>query len=168
MIRAPAPAPRRVAPALLLLAPLAGADGAVCAGLADLEWMLGEWQQASAGTVTRESWTRVSPDTFEGFGETLIAASGERRSAEALRLVRMQDDVFYLAKTSGNAMPVAFTLTGCGPGSATFENPAHDFPRRLHYEREGDGLSVAVSDGGERGFEIRFERHAPGGDEDDE
>jgi hypothetical protein len=43
------------------------------------------------------------------------------------------------------------------PTSATFENPAHDFPRMIRYTRRPDGaLEARVSDGGERGQTFVF------------
>ena len=139
------------------------ANAADCTDLAALEWMLGGWQQTTEKTLTRETWTRVSGSTFEGFGESLSADSGERRASESLRLVEMQGEVFFVAKVNHNERPVAFTLTACDEGSATFENPQHDFPRKLEYTLTGaDTLAVVVSDGGEGGFEIRFERRPAG------
>lgn len=138
----------------------AGADA--CANLKSLAWLLGDWEQVNDSTVTRESWQQVSENTFEGTGETLAVGSGKRRGSEALRLVSMQDAVFYLAKVGGNARPVAFALTSCAIGRATFENPEHDFPRKLEYSlTKDDQLNVAVSDGAGSGFEIDFVRRKP-------
>ena len=41
-----------------------------------------------------------------------------------------------------------------GPGFAVFENPAHDFPKRLSYRRTGQTLRVEV-DGDEQGKALR-------------
>jgi len=44
-------------------------------------------------------------------------------------------------------------------GRLVFENPTHDFPRRLEYTMQPDGgLEVSVSDGAERGFKLQFRR----------
>lgn len=146
---------------LLLAVPVRAGD---CGSLDALEWLLGDWEQAGDSTITRESWTRVSADTFEGIGETLAADSGERRAYESLRLVAMQSEVFYLAKTGGNARPVAFALSECARNQAVFENPEHDFPRRLEYRLSDQGyLEVAVSDGGRQGFGLTLTRR----DDDD-
>ena len=58
-----------------------------------------------------------------------------------------------------NDYPVAFRLTACEADRLVFENPGHDFPRRLEYRRvDGDRLEVHVSDGEERGFKLDFRR----------
>ncbi len=130
-----------------------------CASLDGLDWLLGQWEQVGETAITRETWTRVSAATFEGVGETLDAKDGSRRAWESLRLVAMRGQVFYLAKTKGNLRPVAFTLTECEEGVAVFDNPEHDFPRRLAYRlTEAGTLDVAVSDGGERGFALTLRR----------
>lgn len=86
---------------------------------------------------------------------------GALRESESLRLVVMAGEVYYLAKVPHNPLPVAFRLSEGGDRSAVFTNPDHDFPRRIEYHL-GDGvLTVRVSDGGEKGFELRFTRPAP-------
>jgi hypothetical protein len=78
---------------------------------------------------------------------------------EELRLVEMDGGVFYVAKVSHNELPVAFRLVECGADRLVFANPAHDFPRRLEYDRQADGrLSVRVSDGASQGFTLVFVR----------
>jgi hypothetical protein len=45
------------------------------------------------------------------------------------------------------------------PDSATFENPAHDFPKMIRYAKRGDGtLEARVSDGGQRAETFIFRR----------
>jgi hypothetical protein len=40
-----------------------------------------------------------------------------------------------------------------------FENPAHDFPKKLEYQLTGqETFTVRVSDGAERGFTLAFTR----------
>jgi hypothetical protein len=59
-----------------------------------------------------------------------------------------------------NELPVAFRLTSCADGAFVFANATHDFPRRLEYRQGGDGLSVRVSDGADKGFTLEFRRAA--------
>lgn len=87
-------------------------------------------------------------------------ADGAVVDSEALRLLQLADAVFYVAKVAHNPYPVGFRLTECGDGLLVFENPQHDFPRRLRYERTTvDRMTVTVSDGGAQSFELRFVRH---------
>ena len=122
---------------ILALILAAGLSPIVAAGPCDsvrtARWLLGEWVVSAGEKTTLETWKEVSPKTFEGRGETLSTAT--------------------------NDLPVAFKLTECSETSAVFENAGHDFPRRLEYRLAGeDRMVVRVSDGAEKGFEIRFTR----------
>jgi hypothetical protein len=50
----------------------------------------------------------------------------------------------------GGGAPVEFAMTNQSTRSIEFANPAHDFPQRIRYWREGDTLNaeIALIDGG--------------------
>jgi hypothetical protein len=128
--------------------PAAAAD---CAALEPLRWLLGDWQAEGSKTRFHESWRELDRQTFSGTGIERAKPDGAVKGAEDLRLVQMGDGVFYVSKVTHNELPVAFRLTTCADGVFVFENPAHDFPRRLEYRRGDDALTVRVSDGAEQG-----------------
>jgi len=140
------------------------AQAADCHALKHLTWLLGSWRAEAGGRAIREHWAPVSTETWEGYGETRArgaeGAPGDLLESETLRLVEMAGEVYYIAKVAHNALPVAFRLTQCGPSHAVFENPAHDFPRRIAYRLEQGTLIAEVSDGevGGKGFTLHFER----------
>ena len=143
----------------LACAPVALAAPGDCSRLETVAWLVGTWQAQSGERLLGETWASVSAITLEGRGVTRSAADGRVIDSEDLRLVAMGDGVFYVAKVAHNERPVAFRLTACADGRLVFENPAHDFPRRLEYRRvAADRLEVTVSDGGERGFRLDFSR----------
>lgn len=149
---------RALATAVALLAG-AAAQAGPCTSLEPARWLLGSWVADGGQRIVTETWTEASPTTFEGAGVTRDRTDGSVVDSEALRLVAMGDGVFYVAKVAHNAYPVGFRLTGCEAGRLVFENPGHDFPRRLEYRRvAGDRLEVHVSDGAERGFRLDFRR----------
>lgn len=149
-----------VATLALLLAPVWAASAhAACDSLDALRWLLGDWAADGSKTRFHESWQEVSPRTFEGTGVEQSKAGGKVKSSEMLRLVEMAGSVFYVSKVTHNDLPVAFRLSECAAGRFVFVNPAHDFPRRIEYER-GDGghLTVRVNDGADKGFTLEFAR----------
>lgn len=150
----------RLASAMLALAcasPLF-AQAQNCTSLGDLRWLLGNWHHADAGKQMTEQWRQVSAQTFEGVGLSR-AAAGSAVDTEMLRLAEMSGEIFYLAKVSHNTLPVAFKLTSCDVGTAVFENPSHDFPRRLEYRlMSADRLQVLVRGSGAKSYTLNFHR----------
>jgi hypothetical protein len=151
--------------ALLLIVLAACAEvaaAAQCSSLASMRWLLGDWLADGQKSTWRETWTEVGPHSWEGQGIETPKADPARASTEELRLVEMGDGVFYVAKVRRNELPVAFRLVECDESRLVFTNPAHDFPRRLAYERQPDGgLQVRVSDGADTGFTLDFARQSP-------
>jgi hypothetical protein len=140
--------------------PVHAADAAACDSLDTARWVLGTWVADDGENSVIEEWRSVASGTFEGSGRTVSRKTGAVVSSESLRLVAMSSAVYYIAKVSHNAYPVAFALTTCTAGRLVFENPGHDFPKRIVYSmRPNDGIEVEVSDGRDQGFMLRF-RHA--------
>jgi len=130
-----------------------------CHSIDSVEWLLGDWVADDGSNITIESWQKVSADTFEGVGESRGKKSNKLKSSEALRLVKMGNEVFYLAKPRQNDLPVAFKLTRCSGKRAVFENPMHDFPQKLDYQwSTEDKMIVTVSGSTGRSFSIQFVR----------
>lgn len=147
--------PLLAAAAILSSAP-AGAD---CGSLDELRWLLGEWTADGSKMTFHESWTALGPRNFEGTGIERSKPDGAVKSGEDLRLLEMAGGVYYISMVAHNELPIAFRLTTCAGGVFVFENPAHDFPKRLEYRRDGeDRLAVRVSDGGDKGFTLQFAR----------
>ena len=138
-----------------------GAAGADCGSLSSARWLLGDWVAEDAKAEFHESWVELGPRSFEGIGLERAKPGGEVRGSESLRLVEMAGSVFYIAKVAHNELPVAFRLVECSADRLVFENPAHDFPRRLEYRpKPDDRMTVAVGDGADEGFTLEFERVA--------
>ena len=151
--------PNRVLAGGALLVAAACAQAAPCSNLDPARWLLGEWATESGDQRILEVWREVSAKTFEGRGVTTARTDATVLDGEDLRLVAMLDAVYYVAKVAHNPYPVAFRMTVCEASRLVFENPTHDFPKRLEYALRPDGgLEVTVSDGVERGFKLQFRR----------
>ncbi|ALZ75133.1 DUF6265 family protein [Rheinheimera sp. F8] len=121
--------------------------------------LAGHWQSDAnqKGSYWQEQWSKLDVNNWQGQGRTVNQAGAET-GREELRLLRMSGQWFYLAKVSHNPLPVAFALTECSASRLQFDNPAHDFPKRLVYQADNDRLSVDVSDGAGKGFQLKFKR----------
>ena len=116
-----------------------------------LTWLEGTWISEADGTRVEERWTSPAGGAMLSTSRTL--RGGRMVAFEFLRIVARPGAVVYIAQPGGRP-PTEFALTSSGPGLAVFENPAHDFPKRLSYRRTGQTLAVEV-EGDEKGKPLR-------------
>ena len=128
--------------------------------LARFAWLQGAWLRTDLpdGESGHETWTRQSDGRYAGIG--VHQRANGARFEEQLQITTRGDDVVYIAQTPQNDARVAFALTASDADHAVFENPSHDFPTRIAYQRlSPDGLVVRI-DGDGRSAEFRFRRAA--------
>lgn len=109
----------------------------------DLAWMSGDWAVEQDGRWAEESWSRPRGGVMLGYGR--LGRGGEVRDFEFLRIQAGADGVpVYHAQPRG-APAVPFRLAAHDGTSASFENPAHDFPQRIRYVRADDVMTATIS-----------------------
>ena len=116
--------------------------------ISDLVWLAGDWQSASGGRAQiEEHWTRPAGGTMIGMGRTVV---GDKTAEfEFLRIEQRGNDLFYVANPNANCPQTDFKLTRLSGQEVIFENPAHDYPKRVIYRKNSDGSLVASVDAGE-------------------
>ena len=68
---------------------------------------------------------------------------------EYLRIEHRADGIYYVAHPKARCPGTDFKLTRASATEAVFENPEHDFPKRIIYRKgEADSMTASV-DGGE-------------------
>lgn len=72
---------------------------------------------------------------------------GRLTAFEFLCIVERNGTLVYSAMPNGRMPPTDFTLTAIDEASATFENPAHDFPKSIRYALRADGALEATIGG---------------------
>jgi hypothetical protein len=136
----------------------AGANPNARAGwtIADLGWMAGDWQTDPKGrAVSEEHWTRPAGGSMIGVSRTLV---GDRTASfEFLRIEVRGESIFYVASPQGRCPATDFKLTRLSGQEAVFENPEHDFPRRIIYRKNLEGGLSAIVDGGEGAKSEKFD-----------
>jgi hypothetical protein len=84
-----------------------------------------------------------------------------------LMVIRERDEgLVYVAHPSGQPS-AEFPASSVSEGRVVFENPGHDFPQRVGYERRGASLQAWVEgtrDGRTRRIEFPYRRAACAGD----
>lgn len=117
-------------------------------GIADLAWISGDWQTALGGRAQiEEHWTSVAGGSMMGMSRTV--AGDKTVEFEYLRIEQRTDGVYYVAHPKARCPGTDFKLTKASANEAVFENPQHDFPKRIIYRKSGDDSLTASIDGGE-------------------
>lgn len=134
----------------MLLALLAAAIAAP-----DLSWMAGDWVSCAPGEVVEERWLGPSGGALVGVNLTRTPTGD---SFEFLRVgPGAKGGVAFIARPGG-AAPTEFALVEAREGYARFEDPAHDFPKRIVYRRDGEAMVAAATDLQDKGPSWRFVR----------
>jgi hypothetical protein len=136
----------RVVMAALLA--LTAQRGAMAAEAPDLGWMAGHWCSEEGGRRVDELWLPPVGGALHGLSRTV--ADGSVESFEFLRIGHEKGTTTFYAQPNGVA-PTGFTLSAHGADWARFENPAHDFPNRIEYRRDGEALNAQISGPGTEG-----------------
>lgn len=120
------------------------------------EFFNGTWQVD--GKQTFEQWETCG-DSFTGRGYRKTD-DGEK-TTETLEIRLIDGKIYYLATVpdQNDGQTVRFELTEFSDDQYTFENPLHDFPKKIIYKKEGPGiLLVTVLGEGEKGFSFKMIR----------
>lgn len=136
--------------------PMKGHDvKGVPATIADAAWIAGDWA-APLGTATMEErWSNAAGGAMLAVSRTTRA--GTMSAFEFLCIAERAGSLVYTAMP--NAGPATdFMLTSVDATSATFENPAHDFPKKIRYAKRADGGFDATISAGSRATTFAFAR----------
>lgn len=130
-----------------------------CVSLAQMDWVVGDWRSEVETTLFTEHWRRMDDGSLHGEAESRSTETGEVFISEKLRLEERSGRLTYVADVSTNDQEILFPLVGCDGDSVIFENPEHDFPKRIRYLRNGpDEISAHITDLEDKGFKLHFTR----------
>jgi Domain of unknown function (DUF6265) len=132
--------------------------------LQDFAWLAGHWRIEQADRQVDEQWMAPAGGLMMGMARNV--QGGKVREYE-FTLLRQEPngDIFYVASPSKQS-ETSFKLTSLAGGAAVFENPQHDFPKKIVYARQADGSLLAAiegpgRDGKPRRVEYPFKRVTP-------
>ncbi len=106
------------------------------AGIDDLDWLAGAWAGTRGTSSIEERWSPPRGGAMLGVSRTV--KSGKMSAFEFLRIVERDGGLVYIAQPNG-APPTEFVLTEVGKTRAVFDNPRHDYPKRIVYELSAEG-----------------------------
>ena len=117
-------------------------------GISDLAWIAGSWQTDSSGRlISDEHWAKPAGGVMIGMSRTI--AGDNLVSFESLRIEQRGDAIFYVASVKGRCPGTDFKLTRATAQEVIFENPEHDFPKRIIYRKKSATEMTAQVDAGE-------------------
>jgi hypothetical protein len=119
-------------------------------------WLSGHWCGQSGDQLIEEFWLPDEGDVAIGVGRTVKA--GKTVSFEFMRIETRDGETNFIAVLAGQE-PTKFKLTASGADWARFENPQHDFPKRIEFRLTGSGMHAEIAGPGRDGKEevIPFE-----------
>ncbi len=121
----------------------------------DLSWLAGRWEGPSGGGTFEEHWMAPVGGVMIGMGR--LVKGDKTVFTEFLKIVETKDGVEYRVLI-GAQPETAFKLTSRSEGEAIFENPKHDFPQKIGYRKEKDGV-LAWIEGTQGGKPSKMEFH---------
>jgi hypothetical protein len=132
------------------------------AAIGDLAWLTGAWVGTrSSGSSIEERWSPPKGGVMLAVSRT-VNTKGKMSAFEYLRIVERDGGLVYIAQPGGRS-PTEFVLTEQTKTRAVFDNPRHDYPRRIAYELSADGRLSATIGQLKGGTPIRFEFKREGG-----
>ncbi len=124
----------------------------------DLKWLTGAWvgTRGTGGAISfEERWSPPKGGAMLAVART-VNASGKMSAFEFLRIVERDGGLVYIAQPGGSA-PTEFVLTELTTTRAVFDNPRHDYPKRIVYELATSGGLTATIGFMKGGTPRRFE-----------
>jgi len=101
--------------------------------IVELEWLEGAWTNINDESRSYEKWTKVNDSTFTAYSYVMV--ENDTVFVEGVILQERMNDVFFTVKVpdQNDSEAVTFKLIPSEKGIFTFENKAHDFPKRITY-----------------------------------
>jgi hypothetical protein len=128
----------------------------------DLKWLEGAWVGTrSTGSTFEERWSPAKGGAMLAVSRS-VNASGRMTAFEYLRIVERDGGLVYVAQPGG-AAPTEFVLSELSPTRAVFDNPRHDYPKRIVYELSAEGGLTATVGYMKGGTPRKFEFKKEGG-----
>ncbi len=110
-------------------------------------WLIGSWENASPEGTMSETWTRENDSVFSGQAY-YITDKNDTLHSETIALNESVGALVYtpIVKGQNNDKPVSFKMTSSKENQLVFENPDHDFPTKIVYNKiTADSIVAEIS-----------------------
>ena len=114
------------------------------ARLDDASWLRGCWEETTPRGTVEERWLAPRGGSMLNLGRTV--RDGRLLEYEVVLLTEQDGRLAYEAHPSGQAS-TTFRSIHVSDSLLVFEDPAHDFPQRVAYQRQGTDSLLAWIEG---------------------
>lgn len=115
------------------------------AQLEKANWFLGNWENTTEEMTFKELWKQENDSVFGA--ESFVTVQKDTVFYEKVQLMQRNDSLFYIVsvKDQNKEKPVSFYLTTATANQLVFENPTHDFPNKIEYNKIGtDSIRATI------------------------
>lgn len=117
------------------------------AELEKANWFLGNWGNKTPEGELTERWVKANDSVYKG--ETYFVVGGKDTVfSEAVDLIEEKGKLAYIVTVPGqnNEKPVRFEMTSGNDKQIIFENPKHDYPSKITYNKiTADSIVAEIS-----------------------
>jgi len=130
------------------------------AKLSQMSWLSGAWVGSNATTTAEERWSPAVGGSMHAVSRTLSGGGTSVSEFEFLCIAERFGGLVYTAMPNARTPATDSFLPPIDATSATFENPSHDFPKKIRYALRPDGTLEAIVSGaeGQRSFTLTFKK----------
>ena len=114
-------------------------------------WLIGNWGDTSDKGVLTESWIKTNDSVYHG--ESYFVVKNDTVFSENIELEEANGKLAYIVTVPGQneEKPVRFEMTLINDTGIIFENPQHDFPNKITYNKITNDSIVAQISGTQNG-----------------
>lgn len=125
--------------------------------LSELQWLSGNWTaiKNKPGKIRTEIWETANAGRMQGFG--IVMQGKDTSFLEKMQIEEKDGNLFFAAEVPENKKPVLFKITKTSADRFECENPSHDFPKKIIYQKNSDTLNVTISGNG-NSVDFKFTR----------
>lgn len=108
----------------------------------------GKWIMKTKKGAIGEEWSKINKDHLQNHG--YMIRGKDTIITERVALKNIKEGIFYTStvEDQNNQQPVSFRLTSAVNNIFIFENPQHDYPKRITYQLiSNDSLHAWIDDG---------------------
>lgn len=114
-------------------------------------WLEGKWKMTKGLKTYTESWQKAGANRWKA--QSIMRKGKKVLWSEKGRIAQKNKEWYYFSEVSDQAKQgeIAFKLTSANHDTWVFENPTHDFPNRISYQKIGNDSLFALVTGVQQG-----------------